>query len=149
MDLDQARTLTLSRAQTRCEGCGAWGLALDVHHRQARGAGGVHGAAADASNDPRNMLALCRSVCHPWTEDAEGWDDCLATGWRVRHAYQGDARAVPALLHTVNGHGWWLLTVDAGYVWVDWPVTRRLNETDLADHTWFADVTARSLLDLL
>lgn len=149
--LERSRAIVLARASGMCEGCmvsATAGTGLDVHHRQARGSGGVHGAAADIANDPRNLLALCRADCHARTEDGDEWAACLAVGWRVRHAHQGDARRVPALLHTVNGTGWWLLTRDGGYVRVDWPAEYRLDSDDLAGETWFAEVDP-AVIDLL
>lgn len=118
MELEVARGLAKSRSWGMCEGCGQFGLHLDAHHRQARGAGGVHGEAARVANDVRNLLALCRS-CHDETEHAQTWELTQRIGWRVPH-YVADPLVVPALIHTVNGFGWWRLTSDAGYQWVDW-----------------------------
>jgi hypothetical protein len=125
MSLDTARARTLARSWGKCEGCGKFGLHLDAHHRQARGAGGVHGEAAEVSNDPRNMLALCRT-CHDETEHAQTWDLTETTGWRIPH-FVDDPHGVPALIHTVNGYGWWLLTQDDGYRWIDWTTDQRIS----------------------
>lgn len=79
--------------------------------------GGVHSVAAEKSNHIQNLLALCRT-CHDETEHAETWDLTEAIGWRVPK-YVTEPRLVPALLHTANGYGWWQLTEDAGYLWID------------------------------
>lgn len=83
---------------------------MDVHHRQPRGMGGVHGVAATVSNSPPNLLAVCRP-CHDRCDD----QPVIArlSGWLVPHPT--DPATVPALLHTVNGFGWWLLREDGGY----------------------------------
>lgn len=120
MDWERAKRLVMLRAQGptgMCEGCGKWGRPLDPHHRQARGAGGVHGAAAEIANDVRNILALCRP-CHDETEHAETWELTLGLGWRVPK-FVTDPTGIPALLHTVNGYGWHFLTTDVGYRWMD------------------------------
>lgn len=120
MEWERAKRLVMLRAYGptgMCEGCGKWGFPLDPHHRQARGAGGVHGAAADTANDVRNILALCRS-CHDETEHAETWDLTQSIGWRMPKWIERPAD-VPALLHTVNGYGWQFLTSDVGYLWMD------------------------------
>lgn len=144
MELELARPLVRRRAWASCEGCGLVTAALDVHHRQARGAGGVHGLAADVANDPRNLLALCRE-CHDMTECADTWTACLALGWRVAHAYPHDPRDVPALLSTPQGRAWWLLTEDGGYVWVDWPREYRMSDRDLFERTWMDRLAVPSL----
>lgn len=124
MRLEVARSLAVARSWGRCEGCGAYGQHLDGHHRQARGSGGVYGSAAHVANDVRNLLALCRT-CHDRTEDAEHWAEVIGLGWRIPKWVE-DPLTVPAYLHTVQGEGWWLLTQDAGYRWIDWPADRRL-----------------------
>lgn len=139
--LDVFRRAVRSRCFGLCEGCGVGGALLDVHHRQARGAGGVHGAAAVVANDPRNGLALCR-LCHDMTEHADEWRACIAMGLRVEHAYPHDPRGVPALLSTPQGRGWWLLTTDVGYQWVDWPRTYRMTADDLHGQTWLRRTAA-------
>jgi 5-methylcytosine-specific restriction protein A len=111
------RGLAYARSHGRCEGCGKYGLRLDVHHRQARGMGGVHSVSAEIANDIRNVLALCRT-CHDETEHGETWRLTEEIGWRVPK-YVADPRLVPALLHTVNGYAWWMLTEEAGYRWID------------------------------
>lgn len=141
MDLDRARPLVRARATGSCEGCGLLTTQLDVHHRQARGAGGVHGAAAQVANDPRNLLALCRD-CHDTTEAADEWRETIAKGHRVEHAHPHDPRNVPALLSTPQGFGWWLLTEDLCYVGIDWPTTYRMTADDLLDQTWFGALYA-------
>lgn len=123
MKLEIAQGLVRARSWGKCEGCGLFGLRLDVHHRQARGMGGVHGEDAELANDVRNLLAMCRR-CHDETEHAETWELTQRIGWRIP-GYVADAHAVPALLHTVNGYGWWTLTQDAGYRWVDWASDHR------------------------
>jgi hypothetical protein len=102
-----------------CEGCGKFGLRLDVHHRQARQSGGVSGDAERVANAVPNQLALCRS-CHDETEHSETWELTECIGWRMPK-YVRDPWSVPARIHTVNGYGWWQLTNDAGYRWIDFP----------------------------
>ncbi len=132
--LDASRRLVRLRSHGRCEGCGVH-APLDVHHRQARGAGGVHRAAAEVANDVRNLLALCRA-CHDRTETADEWEECQALGWRVSHQYDVDVREVPALLYTAQGHAWWQLTEDACYRWIDWARTQRLSSEALLARAW-------------
>jgi hypothetical protein len=115
----------IARSYGLCEGCGTFGATLDVHHRLARGAGGVRRAAAEAANDVRNLLALCRHPCHERTEHADTWRECAALGWRFRHGLI-DPRETPAYLFTVNGKGWWYLTENGGYRWADLPDEHRL-----------------------
>lgn len=115
MSFETAKALAQARAYHICEGCRAF-TALDPHHRMTRGSGGVHGAAADVSNDVRNLLMLCRA-CHDRTlNDAEG---CMGIGWVIERRAGVDPRGVPALIHTVNGFGWWYLTEQGGYRWAD------------------------------
>jgi hypothetical protein len=124
MNLDIARALTKARSFGLCEGCGAFEPACEAHHRDARGMGGVFRAAQLHANDPRNLLALC-GTCHRATEHADTWQECIGKGWRVPAGV--DSWETPALLHTVNGYGWWLLTGDGGYVWQDLAVDFRLD----------------------
>lgn len=123
--LEVSRTLVRARSWGKCEGCGKFGLVLDVHHRQARGAGGIHGEAKLVGDDVRNLLALCRT-CHDETEHAETWELTERVGWRIPH-FVRDPLAVPALIHTVNGYGWHLLTPDAGYRWIDCSPDQRIS----------------------
>lgn len=123
VNLEAFRKLVKARSWGMCEGCGKFGLHLDPHHRQARGSGGVHGDAAEQANDPRNGLALCRT-CHDETEHAETWELTQSIGWRIPK-YVPDPLVVPALIHTVNGYGWWRLTNNAGYEWIDWASDHR------------------------
>jgi hypothetical protein len=132
--LDISRPLVRARSHGFCEGCGSH-APLDVHHRQARGAGGVHGLAVKVANDLRNLLALCR-VCHDMTESADEWEECLALGWRIPHVAGLDPREVPALLWTAQGHAWWQLTEDAGYQWIDWGRHQRLSSGALRSRPW-------------
>lgn len=112
-DLDTVKVLAKARSWGFCEGCGLSGQRLDVHHRQARGMGGVSGPAAVIANDIRNVLALCRT-CHAETEHAETWDLTQSLGWRIPH-WVDDPWIVPALIYTVQGRAWWELTKEAGY----------------------------------
>jgi hypothetical protein len=123
--LEVSRALVRARSWGKCEGCGKFGLHLDPHHRQARGAGGVHGEAAAVANEVRNLLALCRT-CHDETEHAETWELTEAIGWRIPK-YVTDPCKVPALIHTVNGYGWHTLTEDAGYRWIDSSPDQRIS----------------------
>jgi hypothetical protein len=110
-----AKALAQARAFSLCEGCRAF-TALDPHHRMTRGSGGVHGLAADVSNDPRNLLMLCRP-CHDRTLSDAG--ACIEVGWVIERRSGVDPREVPAKIHTVNGYGWWYLTEEGGYRWAD------------------------------
>jgi hypothetical protein len=110
-----AKALAQARSYGLCEGCRAL-TTLDPHHRMTRGSGGVHRAAADVSNDPRNLLMLCR-VCHDLTLSDAG--ACMLIGWVVERRAGVDPRDIPAKIHTVNGYGWWFLTEDGGYRWAD------------------------------
>lgn len=115
MSFEIAKALAQARCYGMCEGCRAF-TALDPHHRMTRGSGGVHGAAADVSNDVRNLLMLCRA-CHDVTlNDASA---CIALGWVVERRAGVDPREVPAMIQTVNGFGWWYLTEEGGYRWAD------------------------------
>lgn len=116
--------LVRARSHGMCEGCGKFGLVLAVHHRQARGMGGVHRQGADIANDVRNALALC-GPDHDQTEHGETWDLTEAVGWRIPK-WVPDPHAVPALIYTVNGRAWWQLTEDAGYRWMDLTVDHRI-----------------------
>lgn len=106
---DAIRPQIFARAHNLCEGCGRT-RAEEVHHRQPRGMGGVHGAAARHSNSAPNLLALCRP-CHNITEDeptlARSW------GWLVEHPL--DSWTEPALIVPVYGRGWWYLEPDLTY----------------------------------
>jgi hypothetical protein len=110
-----AKALASARSYGLCEGCRLPG-SLDAHHRMTRGSGGVHGAASDIANDVRNLLMLCR-VCHDLT--LANAAACIEMGWVVERRSGVDPREVPALIFTVNGHGWWYLTEDGGYRWAD------------------------------
>ena len=115
MSFEVAKALASARSYGLCEGCRIPGH-LDPHHRMTRGSGGVHGAADGVSNDVRNLLMLCR-ICHDSTlADAPG---CIAIGWVIERRAGVDPRDVPALIHTVNGYGWWYLTENGGYRWAD------------------------------
>lgn len=92
--------------------------------------GGVHGAAYETSNNPVNGLALC-SRCHGETLDANTVGECIAKGWVIERRSGHRAAEVPALIHTVNGYGWWFLTPDACYVPADLPAEYRI--TDMAE----------------
>lgn len=115
MKFEIAKALAQSRSYGLCEGCRAY-TALDPHHRMTRGSGGVHGVAADVSNNPSNLLMLCR-LCHDRTlDDAAA---CIAIGWVIERRSGASPRDVPARIHTVNGYGWWYLTEEGGYRWDD------------------------------
>jgi hypothetical protein len=115
MSFETAKALAQARSFGLCEGCRAF-MACDPHHRMTRGSGGVHGGAAAVSNDVRNLLMLCRA-CHDRTlTDAAA---CIEIGWVIERRSGVDPHGVPALIHTVNGHGWWYLTETGGYRWAD------------------------------
>ena len=115
MSFEIAKALAQARSYGMCEGCRAF-TTLDPHHRMTRGAGGVHGVASQASNDPRNLLMLCRG-CHDRTLSDAG--ACIEIGWVVERRAGVDPLEVPAKIHTVNGYGWWYLTEEGGYRWAD------------------------------
>lgn len=115
MRFENAKALAQARSSGQCEGCGVPGR-LDPHHRMTRGSGGVHGAAYHVSNDPRNLLMLCR-ICHDRTlADAQA---CIGVGWVIERRSGVDPHKVPAKIYTVQGYGWWFLTEDSGYRWAD------------------------------
>lgn len=124
VDLERMKAQVKARSHGMCEGCGRFGLVLQVHHRQARQMGGVSGEEAETANSAGNLLALCMS-CHNETEHAETWDLTEQLGWRIPK-WVPDPLVVPALIHTVNGYAWWILTKDAGYQWQDLPVAHRI-----------------------
>lgn len=115
MKFEVAKAFAQARCWGICEGCGLSGR-LDPHHRMTRGSGGVHGEAADVSNDPRNLLMLCRP-CHDQTLSDAG--PCIELGWVVERRSGVSPYGVPAKIHTVNGYGWWYLTGEGGYRWAD------------------------------
>lgn len=119
--------LVSARSHHLCEGCYRY-ADLDPHHRLARGMGGVSRAAEALANNVRNVLALCRP-CHDSTEHADTWREREAMGWRFRHGVTAaeDVLETPALIRTVNGHGWWYLTEDGGYRWADLPDSYRID----------------------
>jgi hypothetical protein len=115
MKFEIAKAVASARAHHLCEGCRAF-TALDPHHRMTRGIGGVHRIASDVSNDPRNLIMLCRG-CHDRTlTDAAA---CIKIGWVIERRAGVDPRDVPAKIHTVNGYGWWYLTEEGSYEWAD------------------------------
>ncbi len=116
VSFEAAKARAQARVWGQCEGCGAHGGHLDAHHRQTRGAGGTHGAAAAVSNDVRNLLMLCRP-CHDRT--LSNAYACIEIGWVIERRAGVDPRGVPAKIHTVNGYGWWYLTEEGGYRWAD------------------------------
>ena len=117
MRLEQARAIVKARSYERCEGCGS-AEPCDVHHRITRGVGGVRGTAYGTSNDPANMLHLCRAVCHALTLDQPA--EAIGRGWVIERRSGRLAASTPALLYTVNGFGWWMPLSDGGYLCCDW-----------------------------
>lgn len=123
--LETARLLARARSYGLCEGCSQHtGGKLDPHHRQARGSGGVHRQAAQVANHVCNLLALCRP-CHDKTEAGDTWRETEGMGWRIPK-WVANPHEIPALIFTVNGRGWWKLTPDGGYEWVDLPLDWRV-----------------------
>lgn len=104
------RPLVIQRAHGLCEGCGAV-PPTEVHHRQPRAMGGVHGDAVARANSPANLLALC-VTCHRYTEDQP--ERARQLGWLVPHPT--DPATVAARIYPIYGHGWYFLTPDLGYV---------------------------------
>jgi hypothetical protein len=109
MEWYAAKALALVRAHQLCEGCGT-AFADDVHHRQPRGMGGVHGAAAREAHRGYNLLALCRR-CHDLTEAEPAL--CRAQGWLVPHPIQ--VALIPALIVPIYGRAWYYLDAEFGY----------------------------------
>lgn len=118
MQFEAAKAIAQARCYGRCEGCGQTGAPLDAHHRITRGSGGVHGAAAAVSNNPSNLLMLCRP-CHNMTLTTVHVGECIALGWVIERRSGALPRDVPAKIHTVNGYGWWFLLPDGTYQWAD------------------------------
>lgn len=117
MSFEAAKSIALARSWGSCEGCGlAAGMGLDPHHRMTRGSGGVHGAAAAVSNNPSNLLMLCRG-CHDQTLTMPY--PCIQVGWVIERRSGVDPASVPAKIYTPQGRGWWLLRGDGGYEWDD------------------------------
>jgi hypothetical protein len=139
MKFEIAKALAQARSYGCCEGCRAF-TSLDPHHRMTRGSGGVHGVASDVSNDPRNLLMLCRT-CHDHATNETV--ECTKVGWVVERRAGVDPREVPAKIHTVNGYGWWYLTEDGGYEWAD---ELNLDPDYVLDYTVVADPPETSSL---
>ena len=124
MRLEVAQDLVRARCYGRCEGCGTFG-SVQVHHRLARGMGGLRSRSAEeAGNDVRNLLALCLA-CHASTEHADSWRECEAMGWRFRHGIDADPLFTPALIWTTQGYDWWYLTATGGFRFADLPTEYR------------------------
>lgn len=104
-----AKALVLVRAHQVCEACGAF-FADDVHHRQPRGMGGVHGAGACLANSAPNLLALCRP-CHDAIESDR--EVAIGLGRLVTHPLH--SAFVPVRIKPIWGEGWYFLTGDFGY----------------------------------
>lgn len=107
------RRLVVARAGGRCECCGK-PAKVDAHHRQPRGMGGVHGETRTIAHRASNGIGACRS-CHVWIDLHA--PEARAFGWLVVHPY--DPAAIPALLYTAQGHGWWNLRDDGDFEWLD------------------------------
>lgn len=105
------RTLVLARCAGACERCGM-APAAEIHHRNARGMGGVHGPAAHAANSASNALALC-SPCHRYVEAHPS--DAYMCGWKIRDSGPLDT---PVLLCTRYGTGWFQLSPAGDYLYV-------------------------------
>src|SRR2546423_14667671 len=115
MKLEAAQALVRARCWGRCEGCGRFGV-VQVHHRQARGMGGVSGPAGELANDPRNLLALC-PACHDETEHSSTWTECERKGWRFRPGTPVAPLPAPAPVPTPQGHGPGPRPRTAGFPW--------------------------------
>lgn len=83
----KVRDLVLRRADGRCERCGMFTDAMQLHHRRARGMGG---STAVDTNTAANALALCVN-CHRDVESMRV--DSVNLGFLVRQGF--DPAAVP------------------------------------------------------
>lgn len=114
---EAAAAIVRDRSGNVCEVCrGAHGSAVNTHHRQPRGMGGVAGEGL-AVNSPACLIRLC-AWCHNFIESRREW--ARRMGYLVPRP--GDPGAVPVKLRTVNGAGWFLLVEDGHcYRWLDLP----------------------------
>ncbi len=76
--------------------------------------GGVRGEAYTQAHRVSNGLAVCRK-CHIYIDDDA--TQARLRGWLVQHPY--DPAAIPVLIYTPQGYGWWMLRNDGGYEWCD------------------------------
>lgn len=93
----EAKRIVRQRSGDNCERCG--GVAVDIHHRRPRGAGGTRDLTI---NQPANLVALCRA-CHSWCESNRV--DATSAGWLVPRRSQLTPRETPIY----RDGTWWLL----------------------------------------
>ena len=104
----EARRLVAARSGGVCERCRR-ALAVDVHHRRARGMGGTGAAGI---NSLSNLVHLCRA-CHGWVEADLG--AASASGWKIP---LGEDPAVASTVPVVDVNGQETILTDAGTRWV-------------------------------
>lgn len=110
MNLAAAQEIVRGRSLGLCELCRRQGI--HAHHRQNRGAGGVHRAGAAAVNRPSVLVRLCLS-CHDWI--GHNPTEAGILGLLVQRP--ADAGAHPVWLSILYGAGWWLLDDAGNYAW--------------------------------
>lgn len=104
------REIIRHRALGVCEVCGVR-AGTDWSHRLPKGMGGAGSKGRAASDSPCNALWACRP-CHAEIETCEA--HVYDYGWKLRRGQ--DPEAVPALLSTPYGAGWYLLAPDGTYI---------------------------------
>lgn len=117
----KTRYVVLRRSGGVCERCRA-SMAVDVHHRRARGSGG---STAPGINSPANLVHLCR-VCHEWVESH--FTEALATGWKI-NLLQEPSSAVKVIATQADGTE--VLFDEGGFKWV------RVEAGDHEPTMWF------------
>jgi hypothetical protein len=104
------------RAWGVCEACGKRRDVM-THHRQPRQMGGVSREGM-AVNRPSALVRVCQ-FCNDQLE-VQQRGLAYELGLIVRRPTV--PAEVPVWLHTINGTGWWLLSDEGDYQWVDQPV---------------------------
>lgn len=71
------------RDNDRCMACGS-AYQLTPQHRLNRKAGGRHGEALDAINEPQNLITLCWACNQRLESDAEFAAEGIRCGWKLQ-----------------------------------------------------------------
>lgn len=103
---DEVRAEAYARDQWWCVRCGTGDVALNLHHRTARGMGGTRDP---LSASPANLITLCGSGttgCHGWVESHR--EVSFKEGWLVPRGID------PATVPVRCGGYWWFLDHDGG-----------------------------------